>query len=662
MTESNGINNTIYDAVSKALENKINTCNTLLPSTTGKSTYDLAVDYGYVGTEREWLNHALNDTELLNNLRKDATDLAAYIDTIPSVVNDAINNTAVEGGILADTFVTATAKFGGISRLLSSKLSDVVSIKDFGAKDEDGFDNTAALQLAVDSGYKAIFIPSGTFYKSGNVIVPDDVTLFGVGESSVIKDTRTGVAEGFTITGSNITLGNFSLLSTGVGGVSTHITGSIAVRASTTGVDYDSIRIENLDIEGWGSGGILLSRCNNSYVRYCRIKHIGRYGVFIMGADNTHLVGNTIKHITAGNGGNAPFINAYGFSFTSDISEVGFPPCTNCSALFNYIEDIPNWEGMDIHGCDDILIAYNTVKNTMIGCYVGAASGLNNRTSKSVIISNNRFTTSTTYRRPAILVSPTYDVGSAYGNNIRVVDNFIEGYGTSTDTINAGYTSLEGAIHTIGVIGCQVLDNTLVNCNAYGIFVRKNCIGAFITGNTIRDMKTVSNQNWCIAVEDVLTTTVTVESNYLQRSTGVVSGITTLNTSTVVSLGTAGLTLGVNNFIGITQKYGTYTMKHSNSVSPELLSTKVHGFITNTGTAVITHGVNVASATRADAGIVDVVYAIPMQSSSSSVLVTPRHNTTAYGVVGSVTATGFRVYTYNKTNTLEDVSFIFSVM
>lgn len=56
MSESNGINNTIYDAVSNALDNKINNCNTLLPSSTGKSAYDLAVDYGYVGTESTWLD------------------------------------------------------------------------------------------------------------------------------------------------------------------------------------------------------------------------------------------------------------------------------------------------------------------------------------------------------------------------------------------------------------------------------------------------------------------------------------------------------------------------------------------------------------------------------------------------------------------------------
>lgn len=190
MTESNEINNTIYDAVSNALENKNNQCITLLPSSTGKSTYDLAVDYGYVGTEREWLSSIANDTTVVSNLYADAQSfsdfmskpsavsvprrlassihtLNYYLDyfnglkslysqesgtvtvngvelkSVRQAMNDAVDDVLLgeyQEGMRADlnaqkldTGITATAKFGGTARELSDKLSDSVSVKDFGA-------------------------------------------------------------------------------------------------------------------------------------------------------------------------------------------------------------------------------------------------------------------------------------------------------------------------------------------------------------------------------------------------------------------------------------------------------------------------------------------------------------------------------------------------
>lgn len=83
MAESNEINNTIYDAVSNALENKNKQCTTLLPSTTGKSAYDLAVDYGYVGTESMWLKSLQGltayDVAVTNGYKGTKTEWLKYI-------------------------------------------------------------------------------------------------------------------------------------------------------------------------------------------------------------------------------------------------------------------------------------------------------------------------------------------------------------------------------------------------------------------------------------------------------------------------------------------------------------------------------------------------------------------------------------------------------
>ena len=121
MAESNEINNTIYDAVSNALENKNNQCITLLPSTTGKSAYDLAVDYGYIGTESMWLDtlqglsayevavtngYKGTKTEWLSSIRGKTTyDLAVdygYMGSERDWLSSIANDTTVVSNLYAD--------------------------------------------------------------------------------------------------------------------------------------------------------------------------------------------------------------------------------------------------------------------------------------------------------------------------------------------------------------------------------------------------------------------------------------------------------------------------------------------------------------------------------------------------------------------------------
>lgn len=95
----------------------------------------------------------------LTNIKQYATD----------VVNDAINNTAVEGGVLADTFVTATKKTStAVARSMRDVNGDVVSVLDFYDPIATPNNHTAAFNNAItyvsSLGGGTVDVPDGLFY------------------------------------------------------------------------------------------------------------------------------------------------------------------------------------------------------------------------------------------------------------------------------------------------------------------------------------------------------------------------------------------------------------------------------------------------------------------------------------------------------------------
>ncbi|MGP5346096.1 hypothetical protein ACTXLJ_05415 [Psychrobacter celer] len=125
------------------------------------------------------LNTAIGESQQAAENTLNAT-VGSITNNAINTVNDAINNTAVEGGVLADTFVTVTANgTGSVARTQRDKNNDIPSIKDFA----NAVDAQAA---AISQGIK-IFIPSGEYeYDLTNA----DMSLFwGYGQ---LKDTTTG--------------------------------------------------------------------------------------------------------------------------------------------------------------------------------------------------------------------------------------------------------------------------------------------------------------------------------------------------------------------------------------------------------------------------------------------------------------------------------------
>ena len=89
---------------------------------------------------------------------------------------------------------------GAVDSTIESKLRERVSVKDFGALGNGVADDTAAIQAALDSGAKSIYMPAGTYKTSAPLKTYSEITLYGDGVSSTIIEKTTATAGSGTAT------------------------------------------------------------------------------------------------------------------------------------------------------------------------------------------------------------------------------------------------------------------------------------------------------------------------------------------------------------------------------------------------------------------------------------------------------------------------------
>lgn len=138
-----------------------------------------------------------NQSDLLEKVFSvsDADNLKVKLDDDFKILNKDISNQKL------DTGITATAKFGGVERILADKNAEIISVKDFGAKGDGVTNDSQAIKQAILAGFKtgkAVYIPSSDkpymvrkniIKFVGTVELSDSksLTVYGDGESSLIK-------------------------------------------------------------------------------------------------------------------------------------------------------------------------------------------------------------------------------------------------------------------------------------------------------------------------------------------------------------------------------------------------------------------------------------------------------------------------------------------
>lgn len=237
---------------------------------------------------------------------------------------------------------------------------NIANVKDYGAIGDGVADDTAAFNNAINSGYKIIYVPSGTFKLSSSINIDSNMSVIGNG---TIIDARTDTGINFEglldINGSdNVLIADLKFKGSGAV-ASPSLDGAFVVAHNSTNIKFHNLYCSDVH-ENYA---LIFDNCSNSLIDYCTVINSSYCAIANLNEGNYV----TIDHCYVKNVIGMINANAYGIVIHSgNVRPITAHHlwCTN-----NYVEGVTNWEGIDAHGGDYI----TCVGNTVIKCRTGIA-------------------------------------------------------------------------------------------------------------------------------------------------------------------------------------------------------------------------------------------------------------------------------------------------
>ncbi len=303
--------------------------------------------------------------------------------TIDSAWLNDVNDAAYEG-----TAVYTPSGTGAVATTMQAKLREKISIKDFGAVGDGVTDDTAAIQLALDSGATAVFAPAGIYNISG-ITVPSTVKAFyGEGENSTFVGIGTpAVYSPFIVFNAQngFDVHSFSI---DVNSVTYPTNHALQFGSCING------RVEKIHILDGGYMGVYAPACVGITFRDIQINSFAVSG-FRADTSPSNLTVDNVQTLSAGSSHDIQIIGGSGHKI------VNCKTILSGSAVF----------GINLLTCTDSIIANNN-------CTTNTVEGINIQDSSKVSIIGN-----TVY-----CISGHHDFGiSVYGSIVDTSHNLVEG-------------------------------------------------------------------------------------------------------------------------------------------------------------------------------------------------------------------------------------------
>jgi len=360
---------------------------------------------------------------------------------------------------------------GAVNRPINEKLSETVSVKDFGAVGDGTTNDTAAIQAAFDSGASQIIYPAGTYLQNA-VTIPNTVHI--ISGSGIVKQrtTDTKIFTGSSIVGlviDGLTIqGNYTYPQT-------------SVSSNNRGIELIScqyVRIVNCNFKNIQEIAIQLTNCDYSTVANNSIYLCGR-GIYFRGCRRSSIVNNIVDSTIL-----ADTVFTIGISLESTDGHaygVNKEIVVNNNIVRNYI----NAQGIMAHSGTDITFSNNVVTDPMVCISVNPFNSTDICT--NITISSNNVS-------PSVVVSPTFSYNGNDGivcqaggattdiTNVSIVGNTVINANRTWKNVATGGIRI-GYTHDVSIVG-----NTIYNAAVNGIILTANEDAYVISGNVIQNL------------------------------------------------------------------------------------------------------------------------------------------------------------------------------
>ena len=339
-------------------------------ATAGQTVFTCAYNSGSV---QVYLNGVL-----LNNSDYTATNNISVTLSVACSLGDLVDIVAftsfsvANAANLALSNATFTSKAAGsISRPVVDKLSDWVSIKDFGAKGDGVTNDSAAIALALSSGAAVIYCPAG-IYLTNTLALPSNIKMYGDGIGNTIFKLNSGQNTNlfYSNSGTYISLEEMTLDGNKAGNSSPAVNSGNGLSCTSS----SNVILQNVNFQNCGGNGFMAFAGNNFTATGCGFLNNLANGIYLtttaIAVDNGPTVARFANCWASGNYydgfdvdpgsfdvtfASCVSVNNTGAGFVCYGNPQGVFPrrvvFTGCTARGNYLE------GFALTSCTDIVMS-----------------------------------------------------------------------------------------------------------------------------------------------------------------------------------------------------------------------------------------------------------------------------------------------------------------